>query len=110
MQRCLVRVLNRWLSSTLGLACVCLLLGTLSLSGVLVAYDILGFGASSSIAAHKFAYQPVCSSTDNIGGVNFGLQRCAEPIDVVYTWVNGSDPVWYQAMSQFKHRELMRRK
>ncbi len=104
VQRCAVRVLNRWLSTSLGLACFCLLLGAVSLSSVLFATAL----ASSS--REVYTYRPVCSSDDNIGGLSLGSLRCAEPIDVVYTWVNGSDPVWHAAMSEYKHRELMLRK
>ena len=31
---------------------------------------------------------------DNIGGQSFEEALSYGPIDVVYTWVNGSDPVW----------------
>jgi hypothetical protein len=109
VQRCAVRVLNRWLSTSLGLACFCLLLGAASLSSVLVATDVLAL-ASPSSRREVYTYRPVCSSDDNIGGLNLGSLRCAEPIDVVYTWVNGSDPIWHATMSEYKHRELMRRK
>ena len=32
--------------------------------------------------------------TNNIGNVDSKLWFVHEPVDVVYTWVNGSDPVW----------------
>ena len=37
------------------------------------------------------------SFRDNIGGRDFESDLAYEPIDVVYTWVNGSDPVWLAA-------------
>eukprot|EP00756_Hemistasia_phaeocysticola_P056926 Hpha_TRINITY_DN33568_c0_g1::TRINITY_DN33568_c0_g1_i1::g.171199::m.171199/K08239/GNPTAB; UDP-N-acetylglucosamine-lysosomal-enzyme len=35
-------------------------------------------------------------SVDNIAEKNFNARLCSSPIDLVYTWVNGSDP-WLQA-------------
>lgn len=44
-----------------------------------------------------------CSgSSDNIGGRSFAERLCAPPIDVVYTWVNGSDPLWLAQLSAYK--------
>ena len=46
--------------------------------------------------------------TVNIGGVPYadagGL--CSEPIDVVYTWVNGSDPVLQREMARYRSEAL----
>ena len=39
-----------------------------------------------------------CTSDDNIGRRSFGERLCLDPIDVVYTWVNGSDPAWFAEM------------
>lgn len=41
-------------------------------------------------------------ANNNIGGKDFGARLCHEPIDVVYTWVNGSDPVWFKEMITYK--------
>ncbi len=31
---------------------------------------------------------------------------CNEPFDVVYTWVNGSDPVWLESYSRYRNRNV----
>ena len=36
------------------------------------------------------------SFSDNIGGVDHIDSQAYGPIDVVYTWVNGSDTAWLQ--------------
>lgn len=41
-------------------------------------------------------------ANNNIGGRDFGARLCHDPIDVVYTWVNGSDPVWFKEMVTYK--------
>ena len=129
VQRFAVSLLNRWLSSRLGLACFCCVLLIASLSSCFVALVVLqhreavefgntdwfgltrsGGGPADKVVSHVYKYEPVCSSTNNIAGKNLGLQRCAEDIDVVFTWVNGSDPIWHSQMSTYKHGELMRRK
>lgn len=56
------------------------------------------------------------SFRDNIGGRDFESDLAYEPIDVVYTWVNGSDPVWLAtkavhlaAREEANHRRRRRR-
>ena len=39
---------------------------------------------------------------DNIGGVDTSGRTSYGPIDVVYTWVNGSDPVWLSKKAFWK--------
>lgn len=39
--------------------------------------------------------------SDNIGGRSFARELCPEPIDVVYTWVNGSDPRLAAQLAQY---------
>jgi hypothetical protein len=47
--------------------------------------------------------------TDNIGGVNVEHIMAYEPIDVVYTWVNGSDEQWLAKKKLFvKSKQLSR--
>lgn len=36
--------------------------------------------------------------TDNIAGQSYYDSLCAQPIDIVYTWVNGSDPKQIEGM------------
>lgn len=43
-----------------------------------------------------------CESTDNIGEQTFGHTLCPPVVDVVYTWVNGSDPEWIAQLLQYK--------
>lgn len=39
---------------------------------------------------------------DNLAGVSQELLLSYGPIDVVYTWVNGSDPRWLQKKRHFQ--------
>ena len=58
----------------------------------------------------EFATLVACPSccpfdpADNIAGVPAAYlpNRCMAPIDIVYTWVNGSDPIWAERMRHFK--------
>lgn len=43
---------------------------------------------------------------DNIGEVSLRPGLAYEPIDVVYTWVNGSDPIWVEKMQFWKEKML----
>tara|TARA_A100001015_G_scaffold311207_1_gene414002 strand:+ start:592 stop:816 length:225 start_codon:yes stop_codon:yes gene_type:complete len=42
--------------------------------------------------------------SDNIVGKNFEEELCAPAIDVVYTWVNGSDPRLQAELEDYKRR------
>ena len=46
----------------------------------------------------------ICDDTynDNIGYKSYREFTCFPRIDAVYTWVNGSDPVWFEEMQQYK--------
>jgi len=57
--------------------------------------------ASGSLRASA----PCGGLMDNLGGRSFGSRFCQDPIDVVYTWVNGSDPVWFAQMQRFRALE-----
>lgn len=48
-----------------------------------------------------------CSETyaNNIGHRSFRDSLCYPQIDVVYTWVNGSDPEWFREMSYYRNHE-----
>ena len=49
--------------------------------------------------------------TDNIGRRDAGPRaRRYGPIDVVYTWVNGSDPVWLAAKARYTPKKHQRRR
>lgn len=41
---------------------------------------------------------------DNIGFSSYSSVLCYPQIDAVYTWVNGSDPVWFAEMEYYKSR------
>jgi len=43
-------------------------------------------------------------SADNIAGKAFPGLGCAPQIDVVYTWVNGTDPLWRAKMEALKEK------
>ena len=48
--------------------------------------------------------------TNNIGRRDAGARaRRYGPIDVVYTWVNGSDPVWLAAKARYTTKHQRRR-
>ncbi len=49
------------------------------------------------------------AAVDNLGAADFSPRLCHDPIDVVYTWVNGSDPVWFADMVRHKKRWLSER-
>eukprot|EP00755_Sulcionema_specki_P024971 Sspe_Gene.82282::Locus_53927_Transcript_1_1_Confidence_1.000_Length_3562::g.82282::m.82282/K08239/GNPTAB; UDP-N-acetylglucosamine-lysosomal-enzyme len=64
---------------------------------LLVVASLLCFNAaiSSIDAFFHISELPLPAQYDNIAGKDFSEFVCGEPIDVVYTWVNGSDP-WMQ--------------
>lgn len=41
---------------------------------------------------------------DNIGNGDYSSHLCYPVIDAVYTWVNGSDPVWLKEMLFYKKK------
>ena len=48
----------------------------------------------------------IITASDNIDIHNRRFESiltCNEPIDVVYTWVNGSDPIWLESYWKFKN-------
>lgn len=44
-----------------------------------------------------------CPHSWNIGGKSCYDDLCAPPIDVVYTWVNGSDPILIKMIARFRN-------
>ena len=40
---------------------------------------------------------------DNLGNRDFSRRMCMPPIDVVYTWVNGSDAEWRSSMEYWRN-------
>ena len=41
---------------------------------------------------------------DNIGYSSYASVLCFPQIDAVYTWVNGSDPIWHAEMQYYKNK------
>ena len=50
--------------------------------------------AAASLASAVSTRSACAATQDNIGGQSFAAELCGEGIDIVYTWVNGSDPLW----------------
>ena len=46
---------------------------------------------------------------DNIGNVDVEWRLAYAPIDVVYTWVNGSDPIWQRTKDKYRRLRTGRR-
>lgn len=48
--------------------------------------------------------QSTCDASynNNIGYRSFSELTCFPVIDAVYTWVNGSDPLWFAEMQYYK--------
>uniref|UniRef100_A0A6B2KXE3 EF-hand domain-containing protein n=1 Tax=Arcella intermedia TaxID=1963864 RepID=A0A6B2KXE3_9EUKA len=72
----------------------------LFLSALLRSPSITGF--QSNIFQDKALLSLSSKWTDNIAFKSFEEQLCAEPIDIVYTWVNGSDPRQIEALAKVK--------
>lgn len=119
----LQKFLQRRLYTFAGTRCGCavlILCAVLSINAVLVSISLVGSKSwSSSLTAinsrrhgvtailgrgkSKRTLQDVCGDPlDNIGERLALLAPCNEPIDVVYTWVNGSDPEWEKEMLYWK--------
>eukprot|EP01062_Namystynia_karyoxenos_P004868 TRINITY_DN11719_c0_g1_i2.p1 TRINITY_DN11719_c0_g1~~TRINITY_DN11719_c0_g1_i2.p1 ORF type:complete len:1078 (+),score=220.64 TRINITY_DN11719_c0_g1_i2:102-3335(+) len=90
-QRALQRRTHTILGSRRGAVAVCL-------AAFLAADSLIGrarqlFGLQNGALAPTF-------TADNIAGRDFSERLCSEPFDLVYTWVNGSDP-WLQSNIAF---------
>ena len=65
------------------------------------------------LAQRTYATSTRCpGAADNIGKRDFSPEMCTGAIDAVYTWVNGSDPVWLASFREHKeaylHSEALR--
>ncbi|GBG32295.1 N-acetylglucosamine-1-phosphotransferase subunits alpha/beta [Hondaea fermentalgiana] len=47
------------------------------------------------------------ASSDNLAGKSFPELACAAPVDVVYTWVNGSDPRWLEQLRYYREQQRL---
>eukprot|EP01133_Synstelium_polycarpum_P003476 gene3476-3966_t len=87
-----------FLSSRWGMA-MCIIGAFISFNTVFQLVSIMGgveYQSAGLLAPRDFG--------DNVGGRNFQSVLCAEPIDIVYTWVNGSDPLLIKAVNDLKRR------
>jgi UDP-N-acetylglucosamine-lysosomal-enzyme len=64
--------------------------------------QLRGTGRGTKAGSHA------CTYSDNIAGVDFTDRMCIEPIDIVYTWVNGSDAEWAEIKNIYKKEYLER--
>ena len=78
--------MNTWIGFTSFLVTLLVTFGFTALITIDPCRSIFLFGHSSNCARNNFA--------DNIGKLDLESDLAYGPIDVVYTWVNGSDPVW----------------
>ena len=68
----------------------------------------VGTIALSAFSIYTMSQRPVrysyCGADyfDNIGHIDMSDRLCYPVIDVVYTWVNGSDSQWFDEMSMYK--------
>jgi hypothetical protein len=62
--------------------------------------DIIGMTKWPTLSSRRLCNQ--VGWKDNIGGVDVSHRTSFGPIDVVYTWVNGSDPIWLRKKAYWK--------
>jgi hypothetical protein len=70
---------------------------------VVVTVGMLHTIGETATAASR-AFRGCGASADNLAERAFSERFCQEPIDVVYTWVNGSDPSWLREMQSYRHQ------
>lgn len=58
-----------------------------------------GFQSQQNSSLHRICDE---SYNDNIGYQSYYDSTCFPRIDAVYTWVNGSDPIWFAEMQRYK--------
>ncbi|KAL9649944.1 hypothetical protein ABK040_003065 [Willaertia magna] len=58
--------------------------------------------------SNTFNFGKYCYETfhDNINKKSFLQQLCYEPMDIVYTWVNGSDPIHIENLKYYTNKEI----
>jgi len=74
---------------------------------VIIFVTLVNFGESvTTWSAEKYA-AVVNSFSDNVVGQSFRGRLCLPvPVDIVYTWVNGSDPVLLKRLNSYKETML----
>lgn len=77
---------------------LCILLVALPVYSVLLLLASRQVLITSSLRGHA----PCAAPEDNIGGRSYPEVMCMPTVDVVYTWVNGSDPRWLNRMRLFR--------
>jgi len=99
----LINIVN----STLGINIVIFSLVVTAI--VVIRFVVLGVYVFPGYVALSHRKQQHQQGTTTIGGVYFEHYSQYPPIDVVYTWVNGSDPVWLNKKRKWArvHRQEM---
>lgn len=91
LQRKVLSIVNTRLGLLLFfLGCLCLVIEIFRMFASRT--FLLGYSTSHVVSSES--KQPTNNYFDNIGGINMEKNLAYDPIDVVYTWVNGSDPIW----------------
>ncbi|KAF2077558.1 hypothetical protein CYY_001176 [Polysphondylium violaceum] len=65
-------------------------------------FQLLTFMANQYDYNYTHEFNKQVAWNNNVGGVSYQNILCSQPIDIVYTWVNGSDPILLKAVSDLK--------
>lgn len=79
--------------------CIALLVIQSALVIVTCLYWLVSLSRGTGFSPNSFGCE---GSSDNLAKQAFPELGCTPPIDVVYTWVNGSDPVWQSKLDYYK--------
>lgn len=79
----------------------CILILSISFVVCSVFYLASSISHAQSNSLHRYCDREY---RDNIGFSSYSSVLCYPQIDAVYTWVNGSDPVWFAEMEYYKSR------
>jgi UDP-N-acetylglucosamine-lysosomal-enzyme len=60
-------------------------------------------GSFASLNTNVFSQQR--DFTDNVAGIDMSHRMSVPPVDIVYTWVNGSDPVLQAQLAKYKQSD-----
>ena len=107
--KALQRILFSFFSSRLGVCTV--FAGVFVCAGLLI--NLLRVMLDAPGAGGVQSYLPICNRCsqsdffDNLRGTSFEDKLCQPTIDVVYTWVNGSDERLLAALAQYRVKVLL---
>ena len=99
MAKLIQRQCYTFLSSRWGVALL-FIASFITLNSILQVVD--GYFNSGIVCPHRCQFD----WKDNLRGRSFESFLCHEPIDVVYTWVNGSDHVLLEAIERYKKLDM----